>query len=227
MKLKELRAVVRDVLNDKVEPFLWSDDTLNRYLNNAVREACIRARLLKDDALTNPALCQISVAAGQPMVKLRPEILVPRSGQMSNCIEKLWAVTSESMDRREPAWDSTYASPGEPKFMVMDLARGWIRLYPTPVCAGTLNLRVWRRVLDKELMIKEDDEPVINIPDVEELKHWALYEAYLMKDGESPDEERADNHLQIFESRFGSRPSLHEMARWADSPPRIRHTTMF
>lgn len=76
-------------------------------------------------------------------------------------------------------------------------------------------------------MVQDDDEPVIQLPDVEELKHWAAYEALLTKDGESPDMNRATMHLQMFEQRFGARPSLHEMARWADSPPRIRRSTLF
>lgn len=227
MNLGELRCALRELLNDVVQPTLWSDEQLNRYLNNAVREACLRARLLKDDADSLPRLCRFSVTAGQPFIKLAPEVLVVRSGALDSEALKLWAVTSDSLDRYLPMWESRYMQPGTPGFMVMDLAQKTLRLVPTPTASDTLRLRVWRAPLEKELMVQDGDEPVIQLPDIEELKHWAAHEAYLKKDGESADANRAATHLALFEQRFGSRPSLHEMARWADSPPRIRKTTMF
>lgn len=227
MNLGELRCALRELLSDVVQPYLWCDDTLNRYLNNAVREACIRARLLKDDSDSLPRLCVITVTPGQPIIKLQPEVLVVRSGALDSEQSKLWSVTSESLDRYMPMWESQFMAPGTPGFMVMDLAQKTLRLVPTPTTTDTLRLRVWRAPLDKDLMRMDDDEPVIQLPDIEELKHWAAHEAYLKKDGESPDANRSATHLELFEQRFGARPSLHEMARWADSPPRIRRTTMF
>lgn len=227
MNLGELRAAVRDLINDEAEPYLWLDETLDRYANNAVREACIRARLLKEDADTMPRMCQLSVTAGTALVPLAPEVLVVRSGQMEDGCHKLWALTAESMDRYQPNWDSTSWQPGTPQVLVMDLAQKTMRLWPTPDANGTLRLRVWRMPLAKEEMVEDDHEPVIKIPDVEELKHWVAHEAYLRKDVETYNPKASGDHLALFEQRFGSRPSLHEMARWADSPPRVRHAVMY
>lgn len=226
MRLDELRASLREMLNDITEPQLWTDDTLDRYLNNAVREACIRARLLKEDADSLPELCEINFDAGQARIKHAAEILVIRSGTIVGQCQKLWALTAESMDRREPEWDST-SEPGTPRYLVMDLAQKAVRLYPTPDTAGVLRLRVWRMPLASELMVKDADVPVITLPDAEELRHWAAHEAYLVKDPDTNDAARSANHLALFEQRFGSRPSLHDMARWADSPPRVRLANMF
>ena len=227
MNLGELRAALRETLSDQAKPYLWSDDTLNRYLNNAVREACLRARLLKDDSDSLPKLCIVSIVPLQPIIKLAAEILVVRSGALDSEAIKLWAVTSESLDRYVPMWESQFMAPGTPGFMVMDLAQKTIRLVPTPTAPDTLRLRVWRAPLAKDLMVRDDDEPVIRLPDVEELKHWAAHEAYLKKDGESADANRSGMHLELFEQRFGPRPTLHEMSRWADSPPRIRHSVLY
>jgi len=73
----------------------------------------------------------------------------------------------------------------------------------------------------------DSDEPVIALPDPEELCHWAAYECYMVKDAETLDAAAAATELALFEQRFGSRPSLHDMARWADSPPRVRHAHLF
>lgn len=225
MNLGELRASLREMLGDDTPRYLWSNDTLDRFLNNAVREVCIRARLLKDDADSLPKLCLLNFDGGQTRIKHAPEILVVRSGTIDGQCHKLWALTAESLDRREPGWDAS-GETGTPRYVVMDLAQKTLRLFPTPDVAGVLRLRVWRVPLATELMT-EKKEPVVVLPDPEELRHWAAHEAYLVKDSETFDPSRSVEHLALFEQRFGSRPTLHEMARWADSPPRVRYARMF
>lgn len=227
MQLADLRAAAREMLSDEAEPYLWPDALLNRYANNAVREACIRARLLKDDAMTLPSLCVVAVTANQPLIQLAPEILVVRSGMLVGQYHKLWALTAESMDRFQPNWDADTQTVDTPQVIIMDLAQKTIRLWPTPDVAYTLNLRVWRTPLTADLMTGDSSVPVVILPDPEELKHWMAHEAYLKNNLETYNAQSAANHLALFEQRFGARPSLHEMARWADSPPRVRYATMY
>lgn len=226
MDLGDLRNATRVMVNDQAAPYRWPDEDIDRRLNNAVREACIRARLLKDDADSLPELCSIAYTAGQKSVAYAREILAVRNGAIAGQVAKLWALSAESMDKVSPGWDVTL-QPGTPQYAVVDLSQKRLRLVPTPDTAGTLHLRVWRTPLDSDLMVDESDEPVIALPDPEELCHWAAYECYLVKDAETLDANAASEHLALFEQRFGSRPSLHEMARWADSPPRVRHAHMF
>jgi hypothetical protein len=192
-----------------------------------VREACIRGRLLKSDASRFPAICEIAVVADTSDYDFDPAILVIRSAILEGEADKLTTVTSQSMDKLYPGWDNGTAVTGTPTHMVMDLEQKAITLYPTPDEAFTLRLRVWRVPLQSELMEEDDDEPVIDLPDPEELKHWAAYEAYLKKDGETYDPQRSAAHLDQFESRFGKRPTLHDMARWADSPTSVRRAHFF
>lgn len=229
MNARELLASLREMLDDETEPYLWPTASLLRRLNNAVREACIRARLLKDDEDSLPGLCRVQVAAGQTIVRFRREILAVRNGRMSTGCHKLWALTAASMDRFRPEWQNDGACAGEPEVMVMDLAQKRLRLYPAPSAAGTLYLRVWRAPLACEAMTASRLEacPAIDIPDAEELCHWAAHESYLVKDAETEDKQAAADHLALFTERFGPRPSLHEMARWADSPPRLRQAHMY
>ncbi|HUB92172.1 MAG TPA: hypothetical protein VMA74_20780 [Dyella sp.] len=227
MNLGHLRCAVRQILKDEVEPTLWSDEQINRYLNNAVREACLRARLLKDDHLSKPELCRYTVAPGNTVIRLRPEVLVARSGHLGSERQKLWMVTAESMDRIYPQWEADVSCPGQAGYGIMDLSQKTIRLFPVPLAPDVLHLRVWRQPLESEEMRRDTDRPVIQLPDFEELKHWAVYECYQTREGEENLDTRAATHLATFEQRFGARPSLHEMARWADSPPRHRRTIMW
>lgn len=228
MKLVDFLLVIREMLDDEVEPQLWSDDTLTRYLNNAVREACIRARLLKVDAVGDPATCVIPIdpiAGGR--LKFDSSILVPRNGSIVGATHKLHAVASYDMDKIHPGWDEAREEAGTPHFMVLDLAQKSIQLWPKPDRVMTLHLRAWRVPRGDELLVDDDDEPVIDIPDIEELRHWVAHEAYLKKDADANAEDSSGTHLSLFEQRFGTRPSLMEMARWADSPPRVRHVQTF
>lgn len=232
MNAKELLRALREMLDDETEPYLWEDDSLMRKLNNAVREACLRARLLKDDEASCPELCRIPVTAGQPVVKYHRDILVVRHGRLASqptFDEKLWALTADSMDKYWPAWQDSTNGACMPGFMVMDLAQKTLRLVSTPSANDTLFLRVWRMPRQREhlSLSNPDKRPVIELPDPEELCHWAAYEAYMKHDADTEDKSAAADHLAMFESRFGKRPTLHEMARWADSPPRIRRAVFF
>lgn len=228
MTLAEFIVVLRELLDDDTSPFLWSDDELTRYLNNAVREACIRARLIRVDAIGDPATCVIAIdPADGGRVKFDSSILVPRSGSFVGATHKLWALSSTDMDRLHPGWDEGREETGTPRVMVMDLAQKSIQLWPKPDQAMTLHLRAWRVPRGEELLVNPTDVPVIDIPDIEELRHWVAHEAYLKKDADANAEDSSGTHLSLFEQRFGRRPSLMEMARWADSPPRVRRVQTF
>lgn len=229
MRTRDLLDALREMLDDETKPYLWSDASLVRKLDNAVREACLRARLLKDDEDSCPELCRLNITAGQPVVHYAREILVVRHGRLASCNRKLWALSAESMDRFDPCWQDAARGTGRPEFMVMDLAQHTLRMNRVPDADDTLYLRVWRvpRVRERLSVAEMDKEPALVLPDAEELCHWAAHEAYMVQDADTQDKQAASDHLALFEKRFGSRPSLHDMARWADSPPRIRRAVMY
>jgi hypothetical protein len=107
----------------------------------------------------------------------------------------------------------------------MDLAQKTVRLYPTPDTAGVLRLRVWRMPLASELMVKDADVPVIPAG-CRRAAPLAAHEAYLVKDQTRTTQHAAPTTCPV-RAALGSRPSLHDMACWADSPPRVRLANMF
>lgn len=227
MALGDLRAYTRTMVDDATEPYLWPDADVDRRLNNAVREACLRARLLRADADTDPRRCLIAVKAGQALVPFPASVLVPRSVSLADGAHTLRLMASTDMDKVEPGWDAGRVQSGRPEYAVMDMAQRVLRLWPTPDADMSLRLRVWRVPDDTEIMEQDGDEPVVVLPDPEELCHWAAYECFMVRDAETFDANAAAEHLQMFTARFGARPTLHDMARWADSPPRVRDAHMF
>ncbi|MDN5539966.1 MAG: hypothetical protein L0H08_23745, partial [Comamonas sp.] len=72
MNLEDLIASFREDSSDEVEPYLWGDDTVTRWLNEAQDEAAVRGRLLLDDS--TPAVTTIAVSAGQASYQLHAKV---------------------------------------------------------------------------------------------------------------------------------------------------------
>ncbi|HET6631507.1 MAG TPA: DUF6682 family protein [Rhodanobacteraceae bacterium] len=227
MNLGELRAAARARLDDTVEPTLWSDEELDRWANNAVREVCIRTRTLKDDAEGNAELCQVAVTAGEASVAIDPVILAVQAAALAGgrC-HGLRLLDAASLDRLEPGW-AERNEQGTPWACVVGLRQNLLRLFPTPAADDTLRLRVWRMPSEDEQLVGETDEPVLALPNAEDLVHWICYEAYQKKDAEAQDLAAAGRHLNLFAEAFGERPTLREIALWGATPTRVRHAVMF
>lgn len=70
MNLSDLRKLVRTRIKDKVKPYLCSDDEIDANLNEAQREACVRAQLIEDDEIT-----QIEINTAEKRYDLDPRII--------------------------------------------------------------------------------------------------------------------------------------------------------
>lgn len=70
MNLSDLRALVRLRMRDTAAPYLFSDDEIDANLNEAQREACVRALLIEDDSVT-----QIDIVTTDKRYDLDPRIV--------------------------------------------------------------------------------------------------------------------------------------------------------
>lgn len=205
MTLQELIQAARDRLDDTVPEYLWSDEALTRYANNAVDEACVRADLIVDRR--TPQVCRIQLVPGVGEYDLDGRILnvqwvESRHGQVARRLEK---VTSVRFERRG-MYDS-----GVPEFYVQDIGTGRIGVNPVPSFA----LEIWMQVsrLPLERLRNPDDVPEIPMAHHAGLLNWILYEAY-MKDGqETRSESKASICFQQFERQFGARPTSQQMVQ--------------
>lgn len=215
MTLAELLIASRELLDDSVEPYLWSDEQLTRLANNAVGEVCLRTRCFKDDAAPR---CRVALVPGTDTYAVDPSFLVIAKAQLWQHDFPLFRLTTDRLNDVLPGWDVGCVAPGRPEFIVFDRVQHTIRVAPTPDRTYDLHLKVMRLPDDEERMEGPDDEPVVSIIAPEEMKHWIAHEAYLNKDSEQYDPERSVAHLRLFTDRFGDRPSAHALTLWSTQP---------
>lgn len=202
MQLKELIRRFRVQANDKVEPYFNEDEDVIAWLNDAVKEACIRGRLLHESQ--DGAVCKIAVTAGTSHYPLHPSLyelsriwFEPADGQPGSFIS---LTSAENLDR---TYYRDWKSMSEfPRFVIQDDTA--IRLVPCPNIDGELQLEGYRVPLVD--MQNDTDEPEINVLHHVHLIQWALAQAFSVPDAEFFDANRAAIAEQAFTDYFGQRP---------------------
>lgn len=213
MELSGLIASLRkDVLDDANEPYLYSSAALASFLNDAVRQVCLRARALVDSV--GPEATTYTVAAGVRGVKLHPAVLAVRQARLGSATLK--GTTAKRLWKFCPDWDISEA--GDACWWVPDYQDGWLYFDRPVLTDTTLTLSVWRMPLDGELLEGDVDEPVIPQHWHQDLLDWAAYMAFSSKDSEQRDDSRAAGYVQAFEAKVGRLPSMTEVRLWGISP---------
>ncbi|MBF0339451.1 MAG: hypothetical protein HQL95_00630 [Magnetococcales bacterium] len=220
MDLEHLIGYARSRLDDLVEPYLWSDQELTQYANQAVIEACLRADLLQDDQTI--AICSINVVAGQERYPLHPKvILIKRATMMGNRPRRvLPKSTTAALMQAFPDYPD---QDGTPEYFVQDVGSSQIGLFPRPVADEVLQLLVSRLPLSD--LVHGADIPEIHPMHHAALVYWMVHEALLKEDSETRNEQKAMQYLQLFEAQFGPRKNAQEMeqqVRFAIHPGRRR-----
>lgn len=215
MKLSELLARFRTESNDKVQPYFNEDAEVIAWLNDAVEEACLRARLLHEHA--NPDICRIAVIAGSSQYSLHDSLYElthiqfdSESGRCNRGIE----LSSEEM-LSKTYYSDWRTRQGTPVHAIQ--SDTGLRLVPTPDENGTLILEGYR--LPLVAMTNLDDVPEINKSHHIHLVQWALHKAFSIPDTEFFDANRAQIAEMKFTEYFGERPDadLRRMTR-EDTP---------
>lgn len=204
MTLKELIAELRSQLDDSAEPFLWSDAELTGYLNDAERQACERALLIYDDAPS--ALTKLTLKTGRARYPINPLILsvervVPELAANDRFICQR---TLDWLDENLGRWQE---QTGKPSHFV-DLVRTLL-FVGIPSVDENVILTVYR--LPLEPMEGNDDEPEIQPQHHLRLMNWAMHRAYLKRDSDTFDKNRAALHDSLFAADFGMRDNANVM----------------
>lgn len=200
MTLEQLIAQFRVDSEDKLEPYLFSDESITQWLNEAQEEACIRALLLKDWATAD--VVQIPVTAGLSMYVPNPLIInitratfVPVAGDK----QVLLSTNEYELDRIKSDWRDLVEPPC---FIIHHDTQ--IRLACTPDTDGVLNLEVNRLPLAP--MASDMDSPEIAAIHHRHLVKWALHRAFSIPDSETVDANRAALAEVEFTRVFGRSP---------------------
>lgn len=219
MTFAELLTLLRQRLGDNAPSSnLYSDADCAGYLNDAQRQAAIRKRLILDNSTDD--LCVFAVAAaatdatGVTSIVHHPRMLAVRTARYTGQQRPLILTTLKVMDRDYPCWPDQI--PSCPTHLIVDRETGKLDLWPTPDVAGTLTLAVWRSPLEDEECDESDFDldPIIDETFHRDLIDWAEHLAFLTKDSETGDMQRAQAAEQRFTEKFGRLPSAHEIKCW-------------
>lgn len=204
MTLKDLIRRFRVLAKDQYEPYFWQDEEITDWLNDAQEQACVRGRLLLEDA--DPALCVIDLVPGQhtyPLDKRVYELVDVRLKTGSNTVVEPKIVSRGWLDTnvrdwREPdTWRNHCA-----RYLIQNETS--VRIVPTPQEAGTLSIEAYR--LPMASMQDDADEPEIHQASHEHLIQWALHRAYSVSDAEVFDAQRSALAEMNFTAYFGLLP---------------------
>lgn len=200
MTLQELITLFRNEADDATEPYLWEDEEVIEFANDAETEACRRARLLVDS--TSAATQVLVDPANNGVVRLDPSVIFVRRAQLAGR-RRLMRQTIRDLDDCDPFWRD--ASPGTPRVFVTDFETGVILLHPPPVDAAMLYMTVVRTPAVE--MASMQDQPEIAPRFHRSLRHWMLYRAYSKQDSQANDPKKAADALALFEQEFGKKSS--------------------
>ena len=203
MTLLELIQRFRVDAFDLEQPYLFEDADVTHWLNDAVKEAAIRGRLIHE--AVNPLVCSIAVSPDVAIYPLHEsvceiEYLCLFNEPAPTRAEDLYQISQEDMSAR---WHDWRFRTGRPEYVIQQDKT--IRLVPTPTQTAVIHLECYRTPLAP--MTLDDDRPEINITHHEQLIQWALYKAFSTPNGETFDPSRAELAKTEFTNYFGERPS--------------------
>ncbi len=203
MKLEDLIRRFRTLAKDKVEPYLFENEDVVDWLNDAQAQACIRRRLIREDAL--PAVCRIELAAGKHTYPLHAsvfEIIHLQARRASDSQPRpMTIVTREWLEAEVPGWrDRDYPSD----WVIQDDTT--LRVVGRVENGEVLELECYRLPLKPFDVGNDTAKPEIHEAHHEHLIQWALHRAFSVPDTESFDPDRAVLAERAFTAYFGPMP---------------------
>ena len=213
MTLADFIAEFRSVRDDTQAPYLWSDEDITRYLNDAVNEACERALLIEDR--TTSAVCIISLEVGEPSYPLHDSIIKVKRVVFDG--RPLSETSVEKLDADDSYWESR---SGDPREYLLE-SNISIRFDRKPTAVADVSLTVYRTPLEP---LSVDN--MEGVPEIKALYHmrllpWVYRCALLKHDAETYDKDRADQQEAIFTMNFGERPDANVQRKRRDKRPPV------
>lgn len=203
MILSELIRKFRVAAFDMEQPYLFADEDITDWLNDGVKEAAIRGRLIHDSTTTG--VCTISTQPNVSVYALHESLyeidsIYWLSADDPYSANPLSLISQEEMGDIWHDWRTR--EPHSPKYAIQRDTN--IRIVPAPNVAGVIALEGYRIPLVP--MTLDTDRPEINIIHHEYLIQWALHKGFGIPDSEVFDMNRSALAEQEFTDYFGMRP---------------------
>lgn len=188
MNTTELLAVFRQEVFDLETPYLWSDALVYTYIDEAQKQFCRDTYGIEDSSSFT-----LAIAIGTEWYAIDPRILKIRSAVNSATGKPVDLIAVEKMDTSYMKFDG---AQGPIKALITGLDKGFVRAYPVPNEAATINLRTF--VLPAT--VTSVSSFVIDDQHVPYLLHWVKYRAYYVQDADARDEKKADNNKAMWDA---------------------------
>lgn len=189
----ELRDQFRSDVVDTVQPHLWADEEIFRYIDDAQKMFCRRVGGLAD--VSTPGVTQLPVVTTTDWVDISPLILKFRAANFVADGSKVEITNFEDLAEKGIRFDG---SKGRVKALVIGMEEGRARLWPYPDQVDIIQLMVDRLPL-KHIT---DEGQKLEIAEQHHLHllHWVKHLAYSKQDAETRDDKKAAE----YEIRFYS-----------------------
>lgn len=200
MKTSEILDLFRKETDDVMEPYLWSDEEILAYLNEAQE---VHVRLTGGIADRRSPLTKLTYKTGDQFRKYSDRILRIQGAWDENNNK----VTVQNYDSLETGYleddygrrinaglDDTRTGPI--KYMITDVDAGDIQLYPIPDHDGYI--RMYIRRLPREEITSTGSELEISSYHHMNLLNWVKYKAYMKQDAETFDGAKARDFRMAF-----------------------------
>lgn len=179
----ELLAIFREEVSDLEAPYLWSDASVYRYIDEAQKQFC------RDTyGITDARKHKVTIVAPTEWYTLSPKVLKIRSAADSLTGADTPLIAVERMAERGMRFDGR---AGPLRALITGLEKGKVRAWPTPNTASVVQLSVFRLPEDQAVgdEFEIDDQHVVN------LLYWVKYRAYSVQDGEAYDKRMAERNF--------------------------------
>lgn len=194
--IKSFRSLADDEDLGHESDMLWKDEEVLRYINRAQREACLRAKLIKDNTTT--AVTQISVVAGTSIYDLHASIIRIDDIYLSSTGKSLSKVDRSEVKRLDPRWRS---ASGTVTVWMEHWGIKKIEIYKIPTATDTLYLDVVRLPITPVTALSTTLE--IQDEFLDQLVDGVAWYAFLKKDSQTLNLEASKRHHDLFSLSFG------------------------
>ena len=189
MNTTELLAIVRQELFDLEVPYLWSDSLLYAYIDEAQKQFCRDTYGIEDARSFTISI----LADGTVWYAIDPRILKIRDAIDPATGSPVDLVAMEKMGEKYMKFDG---ATGPLKALITGMEKGYVRAYPIPNVASTVEFRTFR--LPNDVVAGDDFE--IDPQHHLYLTSWVKYRAYSVHDAETYDKARAADYRATWEA---------------------------
>ncbi len=188
MTTTELLALFRMEVNDLEPKYLWSDELVYRYIDDAQKQFC-----RDTNGILDARSFTLSIVPATEWYDISPNILKLRGATDTSTGRPVPLIAYEKMLEGNMFFDG---SVGTVRALITGLEENKFRTWPVPNQAMTVELRTFRL----PTTVEPGDDLEIPEQHHQHLLHWVKHRAYSVQDAEVFDKNAADRFFALHQA---------------------------